>query len=98
LEPAFYIHLNVNPADETRAEHIVHIPFDSEEESRGQPAYHPPDAIMGCYRIEGIFNGQHTIIKPVSERDVAGLDRFHRYQPAELRSVLSSRVPSWDYI
>jgi hypothetical protein len=98
LTPAFFIHISMNATDETPMVHIANIPFTSDEESWGVPAYHPPDSIMGCYRIEGFFNGVHTIIKPVAERDVAGLDRFHRYQPAELRSVLSSRRPAWDYI
>jgi hypothetical protein len=98
LTPAFFVHLWVYATDETPMEFIGNIPFASDEESWGRPAYHPPDAIMGCYRIEGVFNGVYSIIKPVSERDVAGLDRFHRYQPAELRSVLSSRRQAWDYI
>jgi hypothetical protein len=59
---------------------VGHAPFAREEESWGCPAYYPPDPIEPCYKIHGVFNGSFSIIKPASEADVAGLDRFQRYQ------------------
>ncbi len=84
--------------DPTPMNHIVNVMFATEEESWGPPAYYPPDEIEPCYKIHGIFNGSFSILKPVSESDVMGLEEFKRYQPAELRSLLFFRRVKWDYI
>ena len=48
--------------------------------------------------IHGVFNGLDGIVKPVTEKDVAGMEMFQRYQPAELRDLLFSRYKDWDYL
>jgi hypothetical protein len=98
LEPAFFIHVWLSNYDTTPMFHVGHAPFPRQDDSWGRPAYYPPDAIEPCYKIHGVFNGLFSIIKPVSEADVVGLDRFQRYQPADLSSVLFSRCPQWDWL
>jgi hypothetical protein len=98
LTPAFFMHVWVYRNDPTPMTHITNIPFASDEESWGPPMYYPPDPMQPCYKIHGIFNGAFSIIKPVSEADVRGLEEFRRYQPPELRDLLFSRRAVWDYI
>ena len=98
LTPAFFVHVWVYADDPTPMTHITNIPFGANEDSSGPPMYYPQDLIAPCYKIHGIFNGIFSIIKPVSEAEVRGLEEFHRYQPADLRDVLFSRRPVWDYI
>lgn len=98
LTPAFHMHIWVYNIDPTPMCHVAHVPFATEEESWGVPAYYPPDLIEDCYRIHGIFHGMSRIIKPVTEADVAGLEEFRRYQPPQFREHLFSRLPEWTYI
>ncbi len=98
LDPAFFIHIWVYNYDTTPMAHVGHAPFAREEDSWGRPAYYPPDPIQPCYKIHGVFNGLFSIIKPVSEAEVAGMDQFKRYQPKDLPSVLFSRRPQWDWL
>ncbi len=98
LDPAFFIHIWVYNYDTTPMVHVGHAPFAREQDSWGRPAYYPPDAIEPCYKIHGVFNGLFSIIKPASEADVAGLDRFERYQPKDLPSVLFLRRLQWDWL
>lgn len=98
LEPAFFIHLWVYNYDTTPMVHVGHAPFVREEDSWGRPAYYPPDPIERCYKIHGVFNGLFSIIKPASEAEVTGLDRFERYQPRDLPSVLFSRRSQWNWL
>jgi hypothetical protein len=98
LEPILFIHIWVYNYDTTPMVHVGHAPFDREEDSWGRPAYYPPDPIESCYKIHGVFNGLFAIIKPVSEAEIAGLDRFERYQPKDLPSVLFSRRPEWHWL
>lgn len=98
LTPAFYMHVWVYNTDTTPMCHIAHVPFASEEESWGVPAYYPPDLMEDCFRIYGVFNGMERIIKPVTQADVAGLDEFRRYQPHEFLEHLFCRQPEWNYI
>ena len=98
LSPRFFTQTWVYDSDKTPTFYIGHQPFASEEESYGQPMYYPPDPIESYYRIHGVFNGLFSIIKPVAERDVAGMERFQRHQPAELRGLLFSRHKDWIYL
>lgn len=98
LAPRFFIQTWVYDSDPTPMFCVGHVPFVSPEESYGQPMYYPPDVIEPCYKIHGVFNGLFSIIKPVTEKDVVGMERFQRYQPGELRSLLFSRHRDWDYL
>jgi hypothetical protein len=98
FSPRFFIQTWVYDSDTTPTFYIGHVPFASEEESYGPPMYYPPDPIEPCYKIHGVFNGLFSIIKPVAEKDIAGMERFQRYQPAELRSLLFSRHKDWVYL
>ncbi|QIF04175.1 hypothetical protein [Roseimicrobium sp. ORNL1] len=94
LTPAFHMHIWVYNIDPTPMYHVAHIPFTTEEESCGQPAYYPPGPIEDCYRIHNALG----IIKPVTEADVAGLEMLVRYQPPQFREYLFSRRTEWTYI
>jgi hypothetical protein len=98
LSPIFFTQTWVYDSDTTPTFHVGHVPFVTEAESYGQPMYYPPDPIESCYKIHGVFNGLFSIIKPVAESEVAGMERFQRYQPGELRSLLFSRHKDWVYI
>ena len=98
LSPRFFTHTWVYHPDTTPMFHVGHVPFATGEESYGPPMYCLPDPIESCYKIHGVFNGLYSIIKPVTERDIAGMERFQRYQPAELRSLLFSRHKDWVYL
>jgi hypothetical protein len=98
LIPRFFTQTWVYDSDPTPTFHVGHVPFATEEESYGPPMYYPPDQIEPCYKIHGIFKGLFSIIKPVTEQDVAGMERFKRYQPGELRSLLLSRHKDWVYL
>lgn len=98
LAPRFFTQTWVNDSDTTPTLQVGHVPFSTEAESYGQPMYYPPDPIESCYKIHGVFDGLFSIIKPVTENDVAGMERFQRYQPSELRSLLFSRHKDWVYI
>ena len=98
FSPRFFIQTWVYDSDPTPMFSLGHVPFATEEESWGQPMYFPPDPIEPCFKIHGIFNGLSSIIKPVSEAEVAGLERYQRYEPAELRSLLFSRHKDWAYL
>jgi len=98
FSPRFFTQIWVYDSDTTPTFHIGHVPFATAEESYGQPMFYPPDPIESCYKIYGVFNGLCSIIKPVTESDVAGLERFHRYQPPELHGLLFSRHKDWVYL
>ena len=98
VEPDFFIHIWVYNYDTTPMVRVGHAPFAREEDSWGRPAYYPPDPIQACYRIHGVFNGLFSIITPATETEVAGLDRFERYEPKDLPSVLLSRRTQWDWL
>jgi len=98
LSPRFFTQTWVYDSDATPTFHVGHVPFATEQESYGQPMYFPPDAIEACYKIHGVFNGLFGIIKPVTQTDIAGMEKFQRYQPAELRDLLFSRYKDWDYV
>jgi len=98
LSPRFFTQTWVCDSDTTPTFLVGHVPFATAEDSYGQPMYYPPDPIESCYKIHGVFNGVFSIVKPATERDVAGLEKFQRHQPAELRSMLFSRHKNWVYL
>jgi hypothetical protein len=98
LAPRFFIQTWVYDSDPTPIFVVGHVPFASERESWGQPMYYPPDPIEPCFKIHGVFNGAFSIIKPVSKAEVAGLEVYERYQPAELRNLLFTRYKDWGFL
>ena len=98
LVPRFFIQTWVYTSDPTPMFVVGHIPFDTEEESWGQPMYYPPGPMRRHFEIHGIFNGVSSIIKSVSESDVVGLECFKSYQPKQLRDLLFTRYKDWPYL
>ena len=95
IRPEVFLDIWVYDDDSTGMQLVGSFPFDSEEESWGEPAYEPPDLIESCFRIHGVFHGVASIIKPVNEEQTVGMRLLRRYQPADFGDVLKERRAAW---
>ena len=84
--------------DPTPMQFVGSFPFESAEESWGEPAFEPPDVIESCFKIHGVFNGLTSIIKPATEEQIAGMRVLKRYQPAQFGDFLAKYRSSWPTI
>lgn len=74
---------------------IGSFPFESKEESYGEPYYTPPDVIDSHYRIHEVHAGICRMRKTRDEVEVAGMRLQKRYQPFEFSELLRNQMAEW---
>jgi hypothetical protein len=74
------------------------FPFETEEESFGEPYYTAPDAIDSCYRIHEIHGGMYRMKKTRDQAEVSGMRLQRRYQPPEFGEFLAGKTGGWPVV
>lgn len=77
---------------------IGSFPFESEEESYGEPCFTPPDIIDAVYSIHEMHAGRFRLRKTKDEREVSSMRLQKRYQPFEFSQLLRDKAVEWPVV
>lgn len=98
LEAALFFDLWCYDSEETPMVFVGTFPFETEEESFGEPCYTAPDEIDCRYRIHEMVGGIAGMRKTTDEAEVAGMRLQRRYQPFEFSEFLSGKTEDWPVV
>jgi len=96
--PEMFFDVWVYADDPTPMQFVGSFPFESDEESWGEPAFEPPDEIEPCFKIHDVFNSIASIIKPATEQQILGVRVLQRYQPGQFGDFLAKYLTTWPTI
>jgi hypothetical protein len=95
LKASLHFDLWCYDAEETPMVAVGIFPFESEEESYGEPCYTPPDLIEPVYTIHEIYVGLFRLRKTKDETQVSGMRLQKRYEPHEFSQLLRDKMGEW---
>jgi hypothetical protein len=98
LKADLFFDLWCDDSEKTPMVLVDSFPFQTEEESFGEPYYTAPDVIDSCYRIHEVRNGVYAMRKTFDRSEVAGIRLQRRYQPNEFQDLVADKRAVWPII
>ena len=99
-------HFDLWPCDfdgkPTPMQFVGHFPFETKEESYGEPHYDPPRSLGGfgneCYYIHEVRDGMYGMRTTTDAAEVKGMRLHRNYRPHKLRELLSDVLDVWPVV
>jgi hypothetical protein len=98
LRATLFFDLWCYDSEETPMVLVGRFPFETEEESFGEPYYTAPDFIDSCYRIHEVCGGVYRMRKTRDQAEVSGIRLQRRYQPPEFGQFLAGKTSGWPIV